>query len=265
MTLAELTLDQWRSFDAATARRVAQDAADAAGGRLVAVETVEHLGVPLHRARIERRAQDFALVPGGAVTLGFDAGTWHGTPQQEADYAQSVAEGFGPGPDLRAYLQEVLSPHRRVVVPTVLMAVEDENLTTLPAGMPGALAARGLRMPSADEWEHACGAGAGTLFRWGDECPLDRIPYGSGSGPQQELSALGLHIAYDTYRAELTSDVTAIHGGDGGESVCGGYGNVLAWLPLATANRNPAMAEFVYGPEGQDLCEDFSTRPVLPL
>ncbi|MBB6554151.1 hypothetical protein [Nonomuraea rubra] len=62
-----------------------------------------------------------------------------------------------------------------------------------------------------DEWEHARGAGADTVFRWG------------------------------------------------------GYGHLPAWLPLATANRNPNMAEFVYGPEGEDLCEDFSTRPVLTL
>lgn len=40
---------------------------------------------------------------------------------------------------------------------------------------------------------------------------------------------------------------------------------MLAWLPLATANRNPSMAEFVYGPDGEDLSEDFSTRPVLTL
>jgi hypothetical protein len=34
---------------------------------------------------------------------------------------------------------------------------------------------------------------------------------------------------------------------------------------LATANRNPFLAEFVYGPEGEDLREQFSTRPVLTL
>lgn len=79
------------------------------------------------------------------------------------------------------------------------------------------------------------------------------------------MNAFGLHIAYDTYRTELTSDIEAVHGGDGGESVCGGYGRLLAWLPLATSNRNPSMVEFVYGPDGEDLCEDSSTRPVLTL
>ncbi|WSC18087.1 hypothetical protein OIE64_32520 [Streptomyces brevispora] len=182
-----------------------------------------------------------------------------------AEYAESLQQGFGHGPDLRAHLAQVLSPRRCVTLATVLMAVEDENLIESPADMPEVLAARGLRMPSSDEWEHACGAGADTLFRWGDDCPLDRIPYGDRTGPEQQLNAFGLRIAYDTYRAEVTSDTAVVHGGDGGESVCGGYGQVLAWLPLATANRNPFMAEFVYGPDGEGLCEDFSTRPVLTL
>ncbi|MGW7431663.1 hypothetical protein ACWGIN_19205 [Streptomyces sp. NPDC054861] len=265
MSLADLGLDQWRSFELPAARRVAQEAAHQVGGRVTVVETVEHLGAPLHRVRIERDGQEFALIPGGAVTLGLDLDVWQPTPEQAADYAESLEQGFGYGPDLRTHLARVLSPRRSVVLPTVLMAVEDENLTDLPADMPTVLAARGLRMPSSDEWEHACGAGADTLFRWGDDCPLDRIPYGDRTGPHEQLSAFGLRIAYDTYRTELSSDVTAAHGGDGGESVCGGYGHVLAWLPLATAHRNPSMAEFVYGPDGDDLYEDFSTRPVLTL
>ncbi|MFF3324245.1 hypothetical protein [Streptomyces sp. NPDC002889] len=265
MSLAELGLDQWRSFEPPTARRVAQEAADLMDGRVTVVETIEHLGAPLHHVRIERNGQEFALIPGGPVTLGFDLDTWQPTPEQTADYAESLEQGFGYGPDLRAHLALVLSARRSAVLATVLMAVEDEKLTELPADMPAVLAARGLRMPSSDEWEHACGAGADTLFRWGNDCPLDRIPYGDRTGPQNQLNAFGLRIAYDTYCTELTSDVTAVHGGDGGESVCGGYGHMLAWLPLATANRNPSMVEFVYGPDGEDLCDDLTTRPVLTL
>lgn len=264
MSLSGLTLDQWQSFDLVTARHVAQQAADAAGGRLVAVEE-GHPGARMPRARIERDAQEFALVPGGPVTLGFDLDSWQPTPEQAADYEQSQEEGYGYGLDLREYLAHVLSPRRRLTLGTVLMAVEDENLTEPPADMPAVLAARGLRMPGSDEWEHACGAGASTLFRWGGDCPLDRIPYDDPAGPHRGLNALGLHIAYDTYRSELTSDVTAVHGGDGGESVCGGYGNLLGWLPLATANRNPFAAEFVYGPDGEGLYDSFSTRPVIDL
>ncbi|WMX47204.1 hypothetical protein [Streptomyces roseicoloratus] len=265
MSLADLAFDQWRSVDLPTARRVAQAAADTVSGQVVSVETTEHLGAPLHRVRIEWRGQEFALVPGGTVAVGFDLDAWQPTPEQVADYAESVEQGFGRGADLRAHLARELSPRRNVTLAAVLMAVEAERLTEPPAEMPAVLAARGLRMPSSDEWEHACGATAGTLFRWGDECPLDRCPSGDRTGPQNQLNAFGLRIAHDTYDAELTSDVTAVHGGDGGESVCGGYGSFLAWLPLATANRNPSMAEFVYGPDGEGLCQDFSTRPVLAL
>ncbi|WP_432114200.1 hypothetical protein [Streptomyces sp. S1] len=265
MSLADLTLHQWRSFDLSAARRFAQETARRVDGRVTAVDTVEHLGAPLHRARVERDGREFALIPGGPVTLGFDTDAWRPTPAQLADYAESVEQGFGDGPDLRAHLARVLSPRRDVTLPTVLMAVESERLAEPPAAVPAALAARGLRMPDPDEWEHACGAGAGTLFRWGDECPLDRIPYGDDTGPHRLPSAFGPRIAHDTYDMELTSDPTAVHGGDGGESVCGGYGNLLAWLPLATAHRNPLTAEFVYGPDGEDLVEDASVRPVLTL
>ncbi|MER6915628.1 hypothetical protein ABT354_28485 [Streptomyces sp. NPDC000594] len=271
MSLAELTLDRWRSLELPAAQRFAQEVADRVGGRVVRVETVEHLGAPLHRVRVERAEREFALIPGGTVTLGFDPERWRPTPGQSADYAASLEQGFGHGPDLRAHLARVLSPRREVTLPTVLMAVEDEELGEGPhdiraiSDIPAVLAAEGLRMPGADEWEHACGAGAETLFRWGDTCPLDRVPYDDGDGPQHRPGAFGLRIAYDTYRMELSSDPGSVHGGDGGESVCGGYGALLGWLPLATAHRGPDLAEFLRGPAGGDLLDDLSTRPVLPL
>ncbi|WP_405015949.1 formylglycine-generating enzyme family protein [Kitasatospora sp. NBC_00070] len=265
MSLADLSLAQWRSLDLPAARALAAGAAEQVGGRLTAVETVEHLGAPLHRVRIERDGQEFALIPGGTVTLGFDLDAWQPSPEQAADFTESMEAGFGCGDDLRAHLAELLSPRRSVTLATVLTAVQDEDLTCPPDELPAVLAARGLRLPTADEWEHACGAGAGTLFRWGDDCPLDRIPYDDPDGPQHRPNAFGLRIAYDTYRTELTDDRTAVHGGDGGESACGGYGALLGWLPLATANRNPFTAEFVYGPDGDDGYETLSTRPVLAL
>ncbi|MFE6846668.1 hypothetical protein [Streptomyces sp. NPDC057686] len=265
MSLADLTLDHWRSLDPGAAGRIAHEAAAQAGGRVVLLDTVEHLGGPLHRVRIERQGQEFALVPGGLVRLGFDLAAWVPTPAQVADYEESRAEGYGYELALKDYLAEVLSPVRTATLATVLMAVEAETLTERPEATPDVLAARGLRMPSADEWEHACGAGTGTLFRWGNECPLDEPPYGGDGGLRHRSNAFGLHIAYDSYGTELSSDPAAVHGGDGGEAVCGGYGNLLAWLPLATANRNPSMAEFAYGPDGEGMYEEFSTRPVFSL
>lgn len=171
MPLSGLSLSRWRSLDPPAARRLARQAADRAGGQVTAVETVEHLGAPLHRVRIACRGREFALIPGGEVTLGIDADGRRLPPGLEAGYAESAEQGYGYGTDLRSHLAQVLSPRRTVTVPTVLMAVEAERLTAPPAGTPGLLAAEGLRMPSSDEWEHACGAGADTLFRWGDTCP----------------------------------------------------------------------------------------------
>ncbi|MFF3517446.1 hypothetical protein [Streptomyces sp. NPDC002573] len=84
------------------------------GGRLVSVENGEHLGARLYRVRIEREGQDFALKPGGEVTLGFDPDTWTPTPEQIDDYAVSVEQGYGYGPDLLGYLTQVLNPRRHV-------------------------------------------------------------------------------------------------------------------------------------------------------
>ncbi|MFC5661858.1 hypothetical protein ACFP3U_02555 [Kitasatospora misakiensis] len=263
--LATLTFAAWRRFDLAAATRIAAQVASTAGGRLDRVEAVEHLGAPLHRVLVERGGRMFALIPGGRVTVGFDVAAWQPSAELLARYREeSASQGFGDE-DLRAHLARVLSPLRAATVPTLLMAVEDEPIDEAPAAMPAVLAREGLRLPTPDEWEHACGAGARTLFRWGDECPLDRIPYGDDAGPHARPNAFGLRIAHDTYRSEITSEPGLIHGGDGGESVCGGYGTVLAWLPLATANRHPDLAELVYGEDGEDLVDCLSTRPVLDL
>ncbi|MGW2280583.1 hypothetical protein [Streptomyces sp. NPDC001770] len=266
MSLATLTFDNWCALDGATAHHRAEEAARRVGGTLAEWESDPARGRVPHRAVIERGGQRFALIPGGEVRVGFDLAAWSPGPEQLASYrAESVAGGFGFDADLSVHLARFLTPRRTVTLPTVLMAVEAEPLPDVPAEVPGLLATRGLRPPTPDEWEHACGAGAETLFRWGDTYPSDCSPYGSGTGPHRLPNAFGLHIGYDVYEAEVTADPGHVHGGDGGEAVCGGYGTFLGWLPLATANHNPGIAEFLQTPDGEDLYEDFSVRPVIEL
>lgn len=267
MSLADLTFARWSALDAATATRHADEAARRAGGRLLGLDTRPHPGGDRHRAVIERAGERYALVPGGEVTVGFDVDVWQPLPEQLASYREeSLAGGFGFDTDIRAHLAQVMTPPRTVTLPTVLMAVEPRKLPEVPSLIPALLAGQGLRMPHPDEWEHACGAGARTLFRWGDGYPAGTLPYGPGAGPHQLPNAFGLHLAYDVYdSAEMTSDPGSVYGGDGGEAVCGGYGSLLEWLPLATANHNPATAEFLGGPEGEDMFEDFLVRPVIEL
>lgn len=259
---ADLTLAQWRSLDMSAARRLSQQVADQVGGRISAVRSAEHNGAPLHQVAIERGGHLFALVPGGQTVVGYDVERWQPNAQLLAHYReQTLSGGFGFPADPR----DLLAPRRTVTLPTLLVAVESQHLTVPPDQTPKALAERELRMPSPDEWEHACGTGATTLWWWAEECPLDRSPYGYPEGPHDRLNAFGLHIAHEVYAAEVTSDPTVIKGEDGGEAVCGGYGSFVEWLPLATANRNSNMAEFIHGPEGEDMYGDLCTRPVIEI
>lgn len=99
------------------------------------------------------------------------------------------------------------------------------------------LAAEGFRLPTSDEWEHACGAGAATLFRWGDHAPCDRYPVDGGDDFDAHVrpNALGVSIASDPYKYEVVAEADRTRGGDGGSMVCGGAGFFLGWLTLATA------------------------------
>jgi hypothetical protein len=131
------------------------------------------------------------------------------------------------------------------------------------------LAGRGLRLPTPEEWEHACGAGAATLFRWGDACPTESNPY-EGDGPHRLPNAFGLVIGQDPYHVEETADPVVACGGDGGRAICGGYGYFLSWLTLATAYRDrlydaPADYDEPFGDEDDGFLSTMFIRPVLQL
>jgi hypothetical protein len=264
--LADLSLADWRTLDVIGAARFAQQAADQVDGRVVDVRAVSYFGTPLHQVVIERDGGRYALIPGGTAVVGYDVEQWQPSAELLDAYRdETLGGGFGFQTDPHELLRQLLSPLRAVSLPTMLIAVESERLSAPAAETAAVLAERGLRLPSPDEWEHACGAGAATLWWWGEQCPVDRSPLEDAAGPQHQPNAFGLRIAHNTYEAELTSELSVVKGGDGGESVCGGYGSFVEWLPLATANRNPGAAEFIHGPEGEKLFEDFSVRPVIDL
>jgi hypothetical protein len=118
--------------------------------------------------------------------------------------------------------------------PTSARVVEDVTRDAVVADLAG----RGLRLLTPDEWEHACGAGAMTLFRWGDDCPTDCYPTQRRDGPHRRANAFGLVIGHDPYRPECTADPAVDCGGDWGRATCGGYGCFLGWVTLATAYRD---------------------------
>jgi formylglycine-generating enzyme required for sulfatase activity len=63
----------------------------------------------------------------------------------------------------------------------------------------------GLRLSTPDEWEYACGGGALTLFRWGDDTPSSGYPYDHRTGPHRERNLWGLAIGQDHYKHEWTT------------------------------------------------------------
>jgi hypothetical protein len=124
------------------------------------------------------------------------------------------------------------------------------------------LSKEGFRFPTSDEWEYACGAGAETLFRWGDHVPCDRYP--TDISPEEAAwrrqsvlsggkckrpaggftadwdlhrrpNAFGVYIASDPYKFELAAEPNITRGKDGGCAICGGAGFFVGWLTLATA------------------------------
>lgn len=122
------------------------------------------------------------------------------------------------------------------------------------AGLSALLKKDGFRFPTVDEWEHLCGAGAETLFRWGDHAPCDRYPVGKPGrwNLHRRPNAFGLTIASDPYKFELTATTGTTRGGDGGHYACGGAGFFISWLTLATAYFEP------------DTCEHTRSAPVDP-
>ncbi|SCF47067.1 hypothetical protein GA0070216_12131 [Micromonospora matsumotoense] len=126
-----------------------------------------------------------------------------------------------------------------------------------------ALADLGLRTATPDEWEWACGAGATTLFRWGDDSPDDGYPVEHSTGAHRTPNRWGLAIGQDSYRYEVTTEPTVVCGGDGGVATCGGSGFFLGWLTLATAYRDGDFGRWLASDDG--YADETLTRPVISL
>lgn len=215
----------------------------------LAFEGVEtsSLGSVAHRVAFFRLGDGtrWALAPGGEVTLGFDRSVFVPSAAQSAEFVASTTTQFGC--TLEEYLaglqgslenSNALTPVRSVRVQPLLVEVDARALTAgSVARTRRALAEGGFELPSSDEWEHLCGAGARTLFRWGDDCPVDCAPPEAGLGwdLHRKPNAFGLRFSPNPCDQELVRETNLLRGGDGGGMICGGAGSFAAWICLATS------------------------------
>ena len=271
------TLDRWAMLDVnereATARELATTLPvpfTFAGIQAHALGERHH-----HVAFFDYVGSLFALIPGGETALGYDCERpFVPTERQRASWRATQYE-YGCG-ELEEYLEYYLTPMRTVSLAPFLLEVSavEQGLTpiaidlalsggtrgqrggTLYSGIPVAhrdvvelLAGDGFRLPTSDEWEHACAAGARTLFRWGDDCPADHYPSGDADGLHFDFdlhrrpNAFGLRIGLDPYDWEMVAEPSVMRGGDGGGVISAGAGYMAGWLTLATAFVDPEYCE----------------------
>ena len=103
------------------------------------------------------------------------------------------------------------------------------------------LEAKGLSLPTADEWAYLCGGGCRTLFPWGDGIDysmhlhhFEDLEDEDKPFDMEEPNFFGLSIAYDPYCREVVkSERFTTCGGDGGCNICGGLGIFFGFLPCS--------------------------------
>jgi hypothetical protein len=202
-----------------------------------------------------RDGSEFALVPGGTIELGHDRARSPAlTEQARESWAESM-RSFAL-PPLEDYLAATMLPKRTAVLDGLLVETIAKPIARTKGdfdheALVTSLVKDGLRLLTSDEWEHACAGGARTLWRWGDTCPADEHAFGNVRFSElKATNAFGLAIAQDPYRWEYTSDPLCMRGGDGGDALCGGYGNVATWLSLASAYVWPMLSADSYLDEG---------------
>jgi sulfatase-modifying factor enzyme 1 len=213
-----------------------------------------------HRIAFFRwRRTRFALIPGDTATLGYDRRhPFVPTAAQQADWEATRREY---GDELEQVLDANGTPLREVTLLPFLLQVRASPLD--PQGdafiwgekpwpkrgyspkfffaddVAAELSSHGFRLPTSDEWEYACAAGARTLFRWGDGCPVDRSPIDeTGWESHRRPNAFGLLMPSNPYQWEFVAEPTILRGGDGGARICSGASVLEGWLPLASAWHN---------------------------
>jgi hypothetical protein len=288
---------QWSSLDDKDARAVATSIARQSGAALIDIRA----GRRTRTALFDLNGEHLAFVPGGEVRLGYDGDRFPADvitrgfvdartsdPRTVSvpsllvavDAVEAGAVKVSPDdPDIIELLTELrdtlpgnLTRPRQIEISQQARVVLRPNGAVAAAWLLDTpsfdaeiqrLAALGQRLLTPDEWEHACGAGATTLFRWGDTVPAGNDPTTATRGPHHQPNAFGLRIATDPYLAERTANRAVICGGDGGGAVCGGAQGLTAWLTVATSFRDAEFSTWTV--ENEEHVDQMFVRPAIAL
>lgn len=255
--MEDLSLEIWDQLTAPEQHTVASQVATLldSSWHLAGLET-HWMGTEQHHIAFFTQGNErFALIPGATVVLGYDRShPFVPSPTQQASW-NGTRENFGM-PPLEEFLDRCLTPLRQVAIPPFLLETQarvyDISPVTKERGVTtkhmtpftreeavAALVGTDFRLPTSDEWEYACSAGARTLFRWGDETPELDMPSRDDHTPRWDThlrpNAFGLTIAAWPYDREYCADPDIMRGGDGGTALHAGVGTFGEWLTLASA------------------------------
>ncbi len=234
----------------------------------------------------------FALLPGGLATLGYAPGSFHPSEAHQRSWEESCREYPEIAlkyPTLESYLEQQLTSFRQVTIQPFLLEVVAQKVSlrreidrrrypalTYPLSavqLQEYVAPDGFRLPTSDEWEYACAAGARTLWRWGDETTMILMDMRSNPAPAWDLhlrpNAFGLLIGTHPANWECTAEWQVMRGGDGGTALNVLPGRFLEWLTLASAFRRQvgprAKVSLVYLRRAYSLVGEAEQEADVPL
>lgn len=281
---AGLSPDAWND---ATQRALAEEAASRLGEGFLARD-----GFVVHEAS----GLELAVVPGGSSVMGaraaeqahFDDAAFLDDPRhrdaiesgelellRRATLASVPAQRtqlrpflLGRAPMTRAQAEALGLVNADSRQTRIFGSHADEPLYFVPGELDAAVVPHGLRLPTEEEWEHACRFGGAAPFRWGAELPTEPIdpphPLGLRSlGWHRERCAGAFRPSYD---AEAVP--TADHVGRGGAAAlypwqtgCG------EWTLLLPYHRVRLTSDFIDGQYAVRWALDLpgvEAKPALP-